>query len=178
MFTCSISSPSNNYQIDNDFDSCWKEEITKNGWESVSPNLKHLKDIPDIKPDTFIVRNGATIVVEIEKTNKKTIWFDFIKLLMLIGQNVANYGLLLVPRNYAHANGVSNLFDEARKYKRYLIKYAGVDESLFSKIAIIGYTQEFISDNMPNPDKNTTIEYISDKTILYIKEKAKKYYAK
>ncbi len=66
---------------------------------------------------------------------------------MFLGLKVADYGLLLVPRNYAHGNGVWDLFKEARYYRWCLTKFAGVNPDLLSRLAIVGYTQEaFICD--------------------------------
>ena len=104
--------------------------------------IKTLKDIPNIKPDGILSKGNTTFTVEIEKSNKKTIWFDFMKLMLLIGRQIADYGILVVPRNYAHKNGVWELFSEARYYRYCLSKFAKVDSELLSKIAIIGYTQE------------------------------------
>jgi len=96
-----------------------------------------------------------TTVIEIAKSNKKTIWFDLIKILMVIGQNIGHFGLLVVPRNYAHKIGVWDLFREARYYKWCLAQFAKVDSCLLSKIAIIGYTQEArISGNWTKLDSS------------------------
>ena len=113
------------------------------GWESESNSkVKSLKDIQNVKPDAILNKNNTSVTIEIEKSNKKTIWFDFMKLMLLIGKEVAGYGILIVPRNYAHKNGVWDLFFEARYYRYCLSKFAKVDSELLSKIAIVGYTQE------------------------------------
>lgn len=138
-----IKSSKNNYQIDFDFDKCWIQAMNIVGWESQSAKkLTSLRDIPNIKPDGILENNNVIVTVEIEKSNKKTIWFDFMKLTLLIGRQIADYGILVVPRNYAHKNGIWDLFFEARYYRYCLAKFAKVDEELLSKIAIIGYTQE------------------------------------
>ena len=143
LFHGIIKSPANSYQIDFDFDSVWIKTVNTIGWKNKPlHNLGELHNIPSIQPDVFLTQDGVTAVVEIEKSNKKTIWFDFIKILMLIGQDVADFGLLLVPRNYAHKVGVWDLFREARYYKSCLTRFAKVDHTLLSKIAIVGYTQE------------------------------------
>lgn len=176
LFPCIISSKANNYQIDVKLDSNWIDKIEKAGWRKININLKDLKNIPNILPDAFLNCNGVTVVIEIEKSNKKTIWFDFIKLLMLIRQNVSKFGILIVPRNYAHAKGVWDLFREARFYRRCLSEFAGVDESFLSKIAIIGYTQEAcISDNMPQVDTSSKFVRLDDRVIRYIKKQAASY---
>ena len=142
-FTGEIKSPANNCQIMSNFDQCWIKAMNKDGWKSATIDDNMMRDTPDIKPDAVLSKDGVKIVIEIEKTNKKTIWFDLIKIMMHIGGSVVDFGVLVVPQNYAHKNDPPwDLFDEAVKYKSYLLQYAKVDNSLLSKIAIIGYTQE------------------------------------
>ncbi len=148
QFIGRIKSSANKYQINvEDFDSAWNEIIIKNTiWQCKElNNINELKDI-HIKYDSLITNGNNTVVVEIEKANKKTIWFDFIKIMMLITVQATDFGLLLVPRNYAHSSGIWDLFSEAQYYRWCLIKFAGVSVDLFSKIAIIGYTQEALID--------------------------------
>ena len=144
LFRGVIKSHVNSYQIDiSNFDSKLVKKASAVGWkEKPLPNLRELGDIPNIKPDALLTQHGVDIAVEIEKSNEKTIWFDFIKLLMLIEKNVANFGLLVVPRNYAFRTGTWNLFDEARYYRWCLERFAKVDVTSLSKLAILGYTQE------------------------------------
>lgn len=78
----------------------------------------------------------------IEKTNKKTIWFDFIKQLMLIETGDAEFGLLVVPTCYPHARSEWNLYSEAIDYRKYLGEYAGLDGKKLGQLVIIGYGQE------------------------------------
>jgi hypothetical protein len=85
--------------------------------------------------------NKYRIVIEIEKANKKTIWFDFIKLWMFIESKQAEAGVLLCPVNYSHTHGTWNLFDEACRYKRYLGRFAEVAKEKLNLIAIVGYKQ-------------------------------------
>lgn len=143
-FTGRIKSPDNNSQISVDFDSAWINKMCDiPGWKKTDTHdLQELKDIPAIKPDALLVRDNATMAVEIEKSNKKTIWFDIIKILMLIECKATDFGLLLVPENYAHRSGVWDLFHDARYYRWCLSRFAKVDACLLSKIAIIGYRQD------------------------------------
>lgn len=144
LFQGIIKSPVNSYQIDiSTFDSEWIKKAATVGWKLRSlPNLRELSEIPNIRPDALLTQGNVNTAVEIEKSNEKTIWFDFIKLLMLIEQGIANFGILVVPRNYAFRTGTWNLFDEARYYRWCLARFAKVDPSLLSKLAILGYTQE------------------------------------
>ncbi len=84
---------------------------------------------------------GCRAVVEIEKANKKTMWFDFIKLWMFIESKQAKAGILICPQNYAHTHGVWNLYEEACRYKRYLKRFAGVKDEKVNQIGIVGYQQ-------------------------------------
>ena len=144
LFRGVIKSPANSYQIDlSTFDSEWIKKADKVGWKQRPlPNLRELSKIPNIKPDALLTQGNVNTAVEIEKSNEKTIWFDFIKLLMLIEQDIAHFGILVVPRNYAFRTGTWDLFVEARYYRWCLARFAKVDPSLLSKLAILGYTQE------------------------------------
>lgn len=151
-----IKSPSNNHQIDLDFDSKWIEKMKNNGWRSVLLSKDdEIFEKSNIKPDAILEKDGSTFIFEIEKSNKKTIWFDFIKVLMFIGQNRADFGILIVPKNYAHKLGIWDLFYEARFYRYCLARFAKVDSNLLSKIGIIGYMQEVsIEGNWKNLDSS------------------------
>ena len=97
---------------------------------------------PSIQPDGLLTKDNMTVAIEIEKSNKKTIWFDIIKIMMLVQQRAADFGLLMVPRNYAYRLGEWDLFKEARFYRWCLLRFAKVGPDLLSKLAILGYTQE------------------------------------
>ena len=142
-FLATIKSPTNSYQMNLDFDHAWCASIKALGtWYEIPFNAKSLKEIPDIEPDFLLTNRSAVMAVEIEKSNEKTIWFDLMKLMMLINGGIVQFGLMVAPRNYAHKIGVWHLFDRARFYKYCLQKYANVDVDLIKKIAIMGYTQE------------------------------------
>lgn len=155
LFHGIIKSPANSYQIDvRAFDSKWIETMEATGWKRKPlPNFKEL-NLPEIKPDALLTQDNVNVAIEIEKSNEKTVWFDFIKLLMLIGRDIAHFGLLVVPKNYAFRAGKWSLFNETRYYRWCLIRFAKVDPCLLSKIAIIGYTQEvYISGRWAELDK-------------------------
>jgi len=155
LFHGIIKSPANNYQIDvRAFDSKWIETMEAAGWKrKLLPNFKEL-NLPEVRPDALLTQDNVNIAIEIEKSNEKTVWFDFIKLLMLIGQDRAHFGLLVVPKNYAFRAGKWSLFNETRYYRWCLVRFAKVDPCLLSKIAIIGYTQEvYISGRWTELDK-------------------------
>lgn len=172
QFTGTIASAANNYQINTDFDKAWIARMTKGvDWQrAVLPALGKLGEIPSIQPDGFLTKDSMTVAIEIEKSNKKTIWFDIIKILIFVGQGIADFGLLLVPRNYAHKLGEWDLFEEARFYRWCLIRFAEVKPELLSRLAIIGYTQEaHVAGNWMRLDSASLIdikkqarEYISN----------------
>jgi len=77
--------------------------------------------------------------MEVEKSNKKTLWFDYIKILTKLAENPDGRGVIMCPTNYAHKVGVWNLYKEAVLYKNHLIRVFG-GEAL-NRVAVIGYTQ-------------------------------------
>jgi len=165
-----IRSPVNSYQIDvNDFDLRWIEAVGTAGWKrKPALNLMELSDIPKVKPDAILTQASTNIAIEIEKSNEKTVWFDFIKLLMLIGEGMAHFGLLVVPKNYAFRSGKWNLFDEARYYRWCLARFAKADPILLSKVAIIGYKQEVcISGKWVELD-STAVRSIKEQARAYL----------
>jgi hypothetical protein len=144
QFTGTIASAANSYQINTDFDTAWIAGMAKVAdWQIAPlPAFGELGEIPSIQPDGLLTKHGVAVAIEVEKSNKKTIWFDIIKILMLVEQHIADFGILLVPRNYAHKLGEWDLFREARFYRWCLLRFARVNPGLLSKLAIIGYTQE------------------------------------
>lgn len=73
----------NSRQLDMNFDQVLFGKLSQNNWTlEQSPKLK-MPDLGNPEAD-FIISSkrldGKKIVVEIEKGNKKTIWFDFIKM--------------------------------------------------------------------------------------------------
>lgn len=93
----------------------------------------------------FEASNGQTYFIEIEKSNKKTIWFDYVKLLTLIQEHDDSYGIILCPKNYAHKVGIWDLFKEAVAYKSHLARV--FQSSSLNRVYVIGYTQYAFLDN-------------------------------
>lgn len=93
-----IKSPSNSYQINFDYlDTSLINLIAhETDWHNKTLSLKEFPKGMQIKPDGILDDGKTTIGLEIEKSNKKTIWFDFIKLMMLIDLNKINYGFLFL----------------------------------------------------------------------------------
>ena len=88
----------------------------------------------------FRVGEGKTVAyVEIEKSNKKTLWFDYVKLASKAQENPHNIGIVICPKNYAHKLGTWNLYKEAVLYRSHLARLTNNDT--LNKITVIGYTQ-------------------------------------
>jgi hypothetical protein len=92
----------NSRQLDMDFDQVLFSKLSQNNWtleKRPKLNLPDLgKDLGNPEAD-FIISSkrldGKKIVVEIEKGNKKTIWFDFIKMWMFMEAKKADLGIAL-----------------------------------------------------------------------------------
>jgi len=83
--------------------------------------------------------NGVIAYIEIEKTNKKTLWFDYVKLVSKIGDDPRRIGVVICPKNYAHSRGTWDLYQEALRYRNHLTRLSFNEN--FNRIAIIGYLQ-------------------------------------
>jgi len=143
---------SNSTQLDIYFDSALFDYFDSKGW--------NCKRNPIINSNVLGGHSGAekadaifqskesdyAIVLEIEKANKKTLWFDFIKLWMYIETGQAHAGIIIVPLNYAHRHGVWNLFDEAVRCKYFLKRFANIPEEKLRLVGIIGYEQQIFRD--------------------------------
>jgi len=88
----------------------------------------------------FLVGDSSTVAyVEIEKSNKKTLWFDYVKLASKVQEKPNNIGIVICPKNYAHKLGTWNLYEEAVLYRSHLARLTNND--ILNRISIIGYTQ-------------------------------------
>ena len=108
----------------------------------------------------FSDTNKNTYYMEIEKTNKKTLWFDYIKLLTRVKSKSDHngYGIIICPSNYAHSNGVWNLYQEAVIYKNHLKSVFG--ERALDRISIVGYTQYVLLNDEWLPFNSDVIKKI------------------
>lgn len=97
----------------------------------------------------FKGNNGFTYFIEIEKSNKKSLWFDYVKLLTVIKGNKNSYGIILCPKNYAHKVSIWNLYKEAVAYKSHLARI--FEKSDLDRVYVIGYTQyAYLDDKWQN----------------------------
>lgn len=151
-----------------DFDEEWKTKMKETGWESLNPDVFKIPGTGGINPDALLKRNNLRTVIEIEKTKQETIWFDFMKIFAAIKNKISDFGIVIVPKNTMHDD---NLFEEARKYLWYLAEFAGVEQALLSKLAIIGYTQiAYIFEDYPDMKKFKELGPCSKKAMKFIKE--------
>ena len=70
---------------------------------------------------------------------------------MFIESGQASAGVILCPQNYAHKLGVWKLFDEACRYKKYLLQFAGVTKEKLGFITLLGYEQRIVIDGKSRP---------------------------
>lgn len=84
-------------------------------------------------------QNGTVAYIEIEKSNKKTLWFDFVKLISKVEGHPNRVGIVICPKNYAHRLGTWNLYHEAVLYHKHLARLSNNDN--LNQIAVIGYLQ-------------------------------------
>jgi hypothetical protein len=143
----------NSKQLDPFLDEAIETELSVQGWPFVSKPVFQRNgevDLPGAAADLMftIPLTQTRVVVEIEKSNKKTIWFDFIKLWMFLGSAQADAAVLIVPNLYAHSHGEWNLYENARNYLGLLGDVAQVSPDRIAAIAIIGYSQEVWLDGI------------------------------
>ncbi len=104
----------NSFQLDIAFDEELLTRLGERSWK-VDPNpsvdmVALGENWGGQKADAIVqFRDLGAAAVEIEKSNKKTIWFDFMKLWMFVESGQASCGMIVCPTNYAHRHGVWNL---------------------------------------------------------------------
>lgn len=140
---------SNSFQLDIGFDSEFFSAMEQRPWKSQRHPAVDMEALGEQwgrqKADAMVeVEDLGVAVVEIEKANKKTLWFDFMKLWMFVESGQASVGIIVCPLNYAHRHGIWNLYDEACRYKRFLQRFAQVSEDRLSLIGILGYEQRVL----------------------------------
>lgn len=142
----------NSTQLDIHFDNTLLDLLDSKGWHCIrNPRIKtnglagH-SGAEEADAILQLEKMGDRFVLEIEKSKKETIWFDFIKLWMFIESGQAKCGIIVAPFNYAHKLGIWNLFDEASRYKFFLQRFAGVPSEKMALISIVGYEQRIFRD--------------------------------
>ena len=150
---CGSIVKANSNQLNLDFDEQLCAALEKKGWQCErKPRVDVAalgRDSGSQEADAIITHNFSRqqkAVLEIEKSNKKTLWFDFIKLWMFIESGQASQGIVLCPLNYAHKLGEWNLYQEATCIKRYLGRFAGVSKEKLDLITVVGFEQLIVND--------------------------------
>ncbi|HED00388.1 MAG TPA: hypothetical protein ENN18_08395 [Proteobacteria bacterium] len=90
--------------------------------------------------DFVVSYSGHKIVGEIEKTNREKILYDLLKCHMYLNSG-ASLATLFLPTNYAHSNGVWNLYDEGIKRFDQCLRYDFGLTFYFKRILLVGFDQ-------------------------------------
>lgn len=127
----------NSNQFTFKFDSCLKARLLAIG--AVETKLVLPKEIK--KEQDFVFSFGSKkIVVEVEKSNREKILYDFMKFHIYFGAD-ALFALLFLPNNWAHSGGEIDLFAEGKKHYQHCLKFGfGTPDSL-GRILLVGYQQ-------------------------------------
>jgi hypothetical protein len=135
----------NQGQMDSDFDGKLESALQSHGaatWNLVLP-----VGVPQ-ELDFAFTFGGRTVAVEIEKANREKILRDILKSHIYLSVG-ADFAVVVLPRNYAHNNGVLNLFkfgieryDECRTYG-----FGSPDK--LGRIALLGFDQLETATNRP-----------------------------
>jgi hypothetical protein len=101
----------------------------------------------------FRDRQKISYYMEVEKSNKKTLWFDYIKILTKLESDPNGLGVVMCPVNYTHSGGVWNLYQEAVIYKNHLKRVFG--SSFLDRVSVLGYMQyAFLDGKWQKFDRN------------------------
>lgn len=154
-FSMSIGQ-SNSDQFESGLDQIIAARLIRQGWIAREDRDCPQVARPDIgwaaRPDLLIERSGAPkIIIEVEKSDKRKVWDDLMKLWLLVDGENADLGLLICPTNYASRTTDWNLFDYARRSILLLQHAAQVPSVRLSKLAVIGYTQRLLDGSNTAP---------------------------
>jgi Holliday junction resolvase-like predicted endonuclease len=132
---------SNSKQLDSNIDERIIEQLSRHFKVTKSKSELLVQADGEKVGELDIVFRDADIsyYMEVEKSNKKTLWFDYIKILTKLADDPKGKGIIMTPKNYAHKVGVWNLYKEAVLYKNHLKRVFGGDA--LSRVAVMGYTQ-------------------------------------
>lgn len=127
----------NNNQITSAFDDALRDHLLQCGATAANfarPTGKGFEE-------DFVFRyNGRTFVVEVEKSNRDKILYDFLKFHFYLVSG-ADAVLLLVPKNWPHRGGEVDLY-AAGKERLGLCREAGFGSvQFFERTLIVGYEQ-------------------------------------
>jgi len=149
-----IVSPSDSYQVNLSFDQRIVERLCLTERKCISePVLNAPRQVARAvgqKADLLIGSpgTGGMIVVEVEKANKEKILRDMVKILLFIDAGQADLGVLICPRNYAHAKGIWRVFDTASQVLRSFVHVTQLPDTKARRLALIGFTQEIFLEGI------------------------------
>jgi hypothetical protein len=127
----------NSNQFTFNFDPYLKAALLARG--SVETKLVLPKEVKKENDFVFFFA-GKKIVVEVEKSNREKILYDFMKFHIYFGAD-ADFALLFLPENWAHSSGETDLFAEGKHHYQHCLKFGfGTPESL-GRILLVGYKQ-------------------------------------
>lgn len=138
----------NSNQFTFNLDSYLKTRLLARG--AVETELVLPKEIKKEKDFVFSFA-GKKIVVEVEKSDRGKILYDFMKFHIYFGFD-ADFAILFLPVNWAHSGGVTDLFAEGRKHYQHCLKFGfGTPESL-GRILLVGYKQFTVEGKLVTSD--------------------------
>ena len=114
------------------------------------------------RPWAFLDRSAGHLGPNVDqhgKTDKKRLWFDFIKILTCLKSDTNGKGLIICPKNYAHSNGVWDLFEEAQSYKHHLERVFDKHSDVLKRVFIIGYEQQYKEHDGEKFVRYTSLHY-------------------
>jgi len=138
----------NSNQFTFNFDPYLKAALLARG--SVETKLVLPKEVKKENDFVFFFA-GKKIVVEVEKSNRGKILYDFMKFHIYFGAD-ADFALLFLPENWAHSSGETDLFAEGKHHYQHCLKFGfGTPESL-GRILLVGYKQYTVEGKLITSD--------------------------
>ena len=134
-FTGRISEK-NSGQWDSDLD----DRLAECFW-SMRGNRRLDFNAPDFqkKCDFAFVRNGTSVVVEVEKANWEKVLYDFLKAHIYFAYG-ADVVVVFAPKNYVHsARSPTNTFAKARQRYDHCIQFEFGTVEKLGRILLVGY---------------------------------------
>ena len=138
----------NSNQFKFNLDPCLKARLLERG--AVDTKLVLPKEVKK-EADFVFSFAGKKIVVEVEKSNREKILYDFMKFHIYFGSG-ADFAVLFLPRNWAHSSGETDLFVEGKKHYQHCLRFGfGTSESL-ERILLVGYEQFTVEGKLVTSD--------------------------
>jgi hypothetical protein len=145
-FTFRVNDPAvNQGQITSDFDIALEGALGAGG--ATPCDLPLPQGVPQ-ELDFAFTFGGRTVAVEIEKANREKILRDFLKCHIYLHSG-ADFGVVALPRNYAHTRGAWNLYQfGVERYNECRTYGFGTADKL-GRILLLGFDQHETATNRP-----------------------------